>query len=104
MTYKVEISHLATIDLEKIISYYHELNKSTARKYYKNIIIRMKDLKNFPEMGRIVPEFADIFSDKYRELIYENFRIIYRIENNVIKILRIIDARMLLKIDYVDDI
>ena len=52
-------------------------------------------------MGRIVPEFEDLFHDKYREIIYEHFRIIYKISGNVIIIIRIIDSRRLLEIDAV---
>ena len=98
MTYKIIISHLANVDLERIISYYYELNKPTAKKYYKNIIKSIKRLKDFPLTGRIVPEIEDMFYDKYREIIYDNFRIIYRIDNDIIKIIRIVDARMLLEI------
>ncbi len=101
MDYKLQFSSLSIIDLEKIIEYYFELNKSTAKKYYKTILLKVKKLKQFPKMGRIVPEFEDLFHDKYREIIYEHFRIIYKISGNVIIIIRIIDSRRLLEIDAV---
>ena len=53
-------------------------------------------------MGRLVPEFQDDFQNKYRELIYENYRIIYKIIDNEIIIIRIIDGRRLLESDMVD--
>ena len=62
---------------------------------YYTILKRIKELTIFPEIGRIVSEFEDVFSDKYRELLYENYRIIYRIENMIIKVIRILDGRML---------
>ena len=64
MAFNSIISHAAHIDLEIIVEYYYELNRSTARKYYKNIIDRIKKLCEFPKLGKIVPEFEDIFYNK----------------------------------------
>lgn len=102
MASKPIISHAAHIDLEIIVEYYYELNKSTARKYYKNIIDRIKKLRDFPQMGKIVPEFEDMFYDKYREIIYENFRIIYKIADDTVVVVRIIDGRRLLELELVE--
>ena len=102
MDFKILFSHLSSIDLEEIIEYYYQLNKNTAKKYYNNILNNIKKLKRFPEIGRIVPEFEDLFYDKYREIIYDIFRIIYKIEKNEIKILRIIDSRRLLEFDMLE--
>ncbi len=51
-----------------------------------------------------VGEFEEEFYDKYRKIIYEYFRIIYRIENNLIFILRIIDGRRLLDFDLISEV
>jgi toxin ParE1/3/4 len=102
MTYNIIFSNISIIDLESIIEYYFKINKETARKYYIKINEKIKSLKNFPEIGRLVPEFQDDFQNKYRELIYENYRIIYKIIDNEIIIIRIIDGRRLLESDMVD--
>lgn len=102
MAFRIVLSSLFNIDLEKLVSYYFELNPSTAKKNYKGIIALIKKLEKFPKFGRIVPECEDVFYDKYRELIYENFRIIYRIEINQVFVLRIFDARMDLDIGILD--
>jgi len=94
MNSKIIFSTLSNIDLDKIISYYYDLNKSTAKKYYIEMMSLIKNLKKYPLVGRIVPECEDVFYDKYREIIYENFRIIYRIDGDRILILRFLDARM----------
>jgi plasmid stabilization system protein ParE len=104
MRIKVELSKTAIIDLESIIEYYFALNRAAASRYYREIIGRIKKLAAFPHIGRIVPEFEEEFYDKYRELIYENFRIIYRVEGKRIFILRIIDARRLLSFDFITDV
>ena len=102
MNYKIIFSPLSLIDLEKIVTYYFELNKNTAKKYYRNIINSTKKLKSFPKIGRIVPECEDLYYDKYRELIYENYRIIYKIDLKEIKIVRILDGRMDIDFDLLE--
>ena len=55
--------------------------------FVEKIIEAVEKLKDFPEIGRIVDE-AD--NPNVRELIFQNFRIIYRIVNEVVQILAII--------------
>jgi len=96
MDFSIEFSPQSEVDLRLIIEYYRKLNPSTAKRYYHGIMTHIDKLLLYPKMGRPVPEFIDIFYEKYRELIFETFRIIYRIENQSIKIIRIIDGRMLI--------
>ncbi len=102
MIFNIVFSSLFHIDLEKIVSYYYELNRSTAKRYYHGVIKSIKKLESFPLLGRIVPECEDIFYDKYREIVYENYRIVYRLEGNQILILRILDARMDVDFNYLE--
>ena len=44
-------------------------------------------LEKFPEIGRKVPETDD---PNIRELIFQNYRIIYRIFNDVVQIIAVI--------------
>ena len=99
MDFEIEFSPKSEDDLRLIIEYYRELNLSTARRYYLGIIEIIEKLLICPKMGRPVPEFLDIFYDKYRELIYETFRIMYRIEDRKIIIIRIIDGRTFVDLD-----
>ena len=102
MTYNIKFSRLANFDLEQILSYYYEKNKSTSKKYYNGILTKIKKLKKFPYLGRSVPECIDIFYDKYRELIYENYRIIYRVYIEDIFIIRILDGRMNIDFNFLE--
>ena len=104
MKYKIYFSKISNMDLENIIEYYFELNRRTAKKYYDGILILIKKLTKFPFLGRIVPEFEAFFGDKYRELIYEYFRIVYRVEKDQIIILRIIDGRKLFDLNILKEI
>lgn len=85
------------------VEYYHPLSPRTARRYYKEIIKHVKKLSTFPAIGRIVPEFEEDYLDKYREIIFEKYRIIYRMGFTKIFIVRIIDSRRLLPVDFVKD-
>ena len=83
-------------DLDKIINYYKELSPKTAFEYYRHIIARTTQLERFPESGRIVPELLDENIKTYRELIYKHYRIIYRIDNKKVFVVRILDSRNLM--------
>jgi plasmid stabilization system protein ParE len=104
MKLKVSLSKTALVDLETIVEYYWQLNRKTATRYYKEILLSIKKLSSFPEIGRIVPEFEDNFMDKYRELIYGHYRIIYRIEPKRVFIIRIVDGHRLLTFDFIRDV
>jgi plasmid stabilization system protein ParE len=80
-------------DLEAIRSWYSEVPEVGDR-LVKEIISQIERLADFPESGRIVPEF-DI--ENLREIIYAPFRIVYRLDGNKIKIIRIWRSERLLK-------
>ena len=102
MKLSLVFSHLSKFDLEGIIEYYYNVSPKTASKYYQGIIKSTNRLISFPEIGRIVPEFEEDYIDKYREIIYEHYRIIYKIERTSIFIIRIVDSRRLLTIDFIE--
>lgn len=51
-------------------------------------------MSEFPYAGRAVPEFNN---SRYREKIYKNYRIIYRIETDIIEIVTILHQSKRLK-------
>ena len=81
-------SLVAQEDLKGVVDYIRHENSSAARKISSGIVERTELLAAFPEMGRIVPERAD---PQIRELVYQNYRIIYRLQpaGNVLEIIRI---------------
>ena len=101
MKHNIHFSHLALLDLEAIIEYYHNLSPKTASKYYHGIMKATTRVRSFPEIGRIVPEFEEDYIEKYREILFDNYRIIYRTEGTTSHIIRIIDSRRLLTLDFV---
>lgn len=74
-------------DLEEIRDFIARDSDFYAKIFIEKIIESVEKLTNFPEMGRRVEEFDDL---ALRELIYGNYRIIYRIKSNDIQILAIL--------------
>ena len=57
-----------------------------SRLFAVKIIEAIQKLISFPKMGRIVPE---IEKSNIRELIYKSYRIIYRINDEIIEIVSV---------------
>jgi toxin ParE1/3/4 len=55
----------------------------------QRIILAVEKLTDFPRLGRVVPE-AD--EETIRELLYQNYHIIYRIKGERIEILTVIQG------------
>jgi toxin ParE1/3/4 len=74
-------------DLESIKAYIGKDSKYYSIQVVRSIISKVKTLEDFPKMGRIVPEMND---RSIREVFSHNYRIIYKFENDTIKILTVI--------------
>ena len=82
----------AEYDLEEIIEYIKTDSIKIAKDIFFEIKKECNNLSIFPKSRRIVPELQYIGILKYRELIYKRWRIIYKIENEKIYILIVIDS------------
>ncbi|MDR1507192.1 MAG: type II toxin-antitoxin system RelE/ParE family toxin [Treponema sp.] len=91
--YSVTVSQAAEEDLNDIVSYIAEDNTQIALKILDRLQNRIDTLKHFPERGRRVPELLDKNIKEYRELIEVPWRIIYKIENNDVNVITVIDGR-----------
>jgi addiction module RelE/StbE family toxin len=80
-------------DINEIIDYISKTNISYAVKILNSIEKNVKKLDMFPERHRIVPELEKYGYLTYREIIVEYWRIIYKIENNYVYIMLVIDGR-----------
>lgn len=79
MGWKVVVSPRADSDLENIVIYIARHNTDAAARVGYGLIARAELLAQFPEMGRVVPEFGQT---NLREIVYRTYRIIYRIKSN----------------------
>ena len=83
---KIIWSPLAIERTSEIAEYIAKDNPSAARKWVEILFGKVELLKSSPLSGRIVPETR---REEIRELIYDNYRIIYRVEINKISILTV---------------
>jgi plasmid stabilization system protein ParE len=93
---KIIWSPLAIERASEIAEYIAQDKPSAAENWIDTIFSKIDKLKSSPEIGRIVPE---IKNNQFRELIYGNYRIIYRIEKKQISILTIRHGMQILPID-----
>ena len=91
--YKVIWSHVADDDLNKIIEYIAEDSIKNALSIFHKIKDKCSRLFTFPNRGRIVPELQEYGILLYRELIIGHWRVIYRISDNYVYVLSVIDSR-----------
>ena len=91
--FRVYWAGIAEDDLKNIISYIAEESPTNARKSFNDIKEKSSSLGQFPERGRIVPELQDQGIFLYRELIVAPWRILYRISDNKVYILSVLDSR-----------
>ncbi len=91
--YKVIFSRYSEEDLIEIIEYYNSVNADFSKNLFYAIEEKVNNLKDFPELGRIVPELEEQDIVDYRELIEGNYRIIYEIQEHSIIIHAIVDSR-----------
>ncbi len=83
----IEWSPTAENDLNEIIDYIAQDSLEYALSFYEQVRDRIENLRNFPKLGKKVPELDD---PNIRELILRNYRIIYRVSEENIQIIRII--------------
>ncbi len=93
---KVVWSSLAIDRAAEIAEYISQDNPTAAENWVNTVFTKAEGLKSFPTSGRIVPEVND---DHFRELVYGNYRIIYRVEENQVSILTIRHGKQILPTD-----
>jgi toxin ParE1/3/4 len=82
-------------DLKAINDYISYDSKFYASRFIAKLILRVDQLMEFPESGRVVPEKNN---PEIRELIEGSYRIFYRLQKNKIIILRIHNSAQKIKL------
>lgn len=91
---RIEWTNPALVDLKEIYEFIKRDSKSYAQHFINKIYDKVQYLKDFPKMGRVVPERND---PNLREIIFQNYRIIYRIKTDFIEVLTVLHGSKLLK-------
>ena|ERR1039457_2657757 len=83
----IQFAESALCDFEDILAWYAEQQvPEVGERLVRELFARTEQLTDFPESGRIVPEFA---VKTIRELIHPPFRLVYRIDPETIWIIRV---------------
>ncbi len=86
---KIEWTEPAISDLESIREYIAKDSEYYASRFIGKILEAVEQVGHFPEMGRRVPEAEE---ENVRELLFQNYRIMYRAQPQRILILTVIHA------------
>ena len=91
---KIIWTDFAIEDLKSIHEYIARDSRFYANRYIEKLILRVDQLEEFPNSGRIVPEFNN---ESIRELIEGNYRLVYKINTDYLGILRVHHSARILK-------
>ena len=89
-------SPLAIDRTTEIAEYIAQDNPSAALIWIETLFDKVQLLKSSPKSGRVVPE---THREDIRELIYGNYRIIYRVEKNKISVLIVRHGKQILPLE-----
>ena len=78
MDYQIALSSSARSDLRDIVRYISFDAPERALSFGRFLVSKIRVLSQFPEMGRVVPEFNDA---TIREIVVRSYRVIYRVDH-----------------------
>jgi len=82
--------------LNEIGEYIGVNNPERAEKFVNYLIENAESILDSPNIGRMVPDFADT---RIREIIVKKYRIVYRVKEKTIEILTVFEGHKLLNSD-----
>ncbi|MBI2335938.1 MAG: type II toxin-antitoxin system RelE/ParE family toxin [Deltaproteobacteria bacterium] len=94
--FKVLITQSAERDVEAIYTFIAEDSPMRAQEFIAELEHQVKTLEHFPRRCSLIPE-NEILKAEYRQLIYGDYRTIFRIHKNFVYVLRIIHGSRLLE-------
>ena len=93
--YQVKTTPTAEDDILSIFKYIAKDKPSAALKWVDEVENQINSLEKYPKRCPVIPEASELGVD-YRHIIYGNYRTIFRISQNKVIILRVINASQLL--------
>jgi len=93
---KITFAVSAVKDLEAIRTWYADQQiPEVGERLLAEIFSAVEMLADFPESGRVVPEFGILH---LREIIHPPFRVVYRLDKRGVRIVRVWRSERVLKI------
>jgi len=93
--FRVNLSQQAQNDLEQIFYYITDDNINNATNFILQLEKKIYSLENFPQRHPLIPE-NEFFGTNYRHLIFKKYRVVYRITEKSVFILRIFHGAKLM--------
>jgi toxin ParE1/3/4 len=81
-------------DVEAIRTYVARDSAHYADLLVERIVAAAGRLETFPRSGRVVPEIGD---EALREVVYESYRIVYRLKSSAVEIITVFHGARLLR-------
>ena len=91
--YIVNITENAENDLNEILLFIAQKNPQTAIKIMERLQAKIETLDHFPNRGSYVPELLARNIKEYRQITEAPWKIIYKVDDETVNILAIIDSR-----------
>jgi addiction module RelE/StbE family toxin len=83
-------------DVEAIRTHVARDSARYAALVVERIVAAVERLQDHPHSGRVVPELGD---ESIREVIHGNYRIVYRLRNDVVEIATVFHGARLFRLD-----
>ena len=96
--FKVFLSKLALDDLRAIRDFIAQSDYDAAIATIGDLRRLADSLCSMPHRGRTVPELRELSITSYRELVHSPWRIVYKIHEDTVYVIAILDARR----DFID--
>ena len=90
---RVQWTKTARNDLRQVVIYLKSRSPGSAASLLAEIKSKVFLLDRLAERGRMVPELQAQGVFQYRELLVSHWRIIYKINENDVRVLAVLDAR-----------
>jgi plasmid stabilization system protein ParE len=82
-------------DVEAVKAYVARDSERYAGLLAERLVAAVGRLESFPQSGRIVPEVGD---ESLREVIYGNYRLVYRLQPESVEVVTVYHAARLLRV------
>jgi plasmid stabilization system protein ParE len=84
---RISFAESAVGDLEAMRAWYAERHvPDVGERLLREVISQVERLADYPESGRVVPEFE---LAQLREIIHPPFRIVYRLDDDRVRVVRV---------------
>lgn len=93
---RISFAESAVADLEAMRDWYAEQHApDVGQRLLGEVVSQVERLADYPESGRVVPEFG---LAQLREIVHPPFRIVYRLDDDRVRVVRVWRAERLLKL------